>query len=416
MHTSMRDDIEPLLQFLKECPTSEHTAAYLSKALKASKLEENSPFSLKAGHSYFVKRGGAVIAFRLPEHHLESMVIIGSHTDSPALKLKPKCKPFENVELLSTEVYGSPHIPSWMARELVISGKIIFEEHGSIKEKLVHLSDMPCVLANAPIHLDGSPNQEGFKLDRESHLRPIMGLNPKATLEELLKVKNLLGFDLFLVPLDGPCLVGREQEIISSYRIDNLSSVFATLQAFNEAKPRKETLQMAIFWDHEEIGSETEEGASSPFFQDILERIYIALKLGGEQPYIIAKNSFCISMDVAHAHHPNYSSLFDESNSAKLGKGVAIKTSAKRRYATSASSAARFTHLMQTNGVPHQFYFGHSSKPSGSTIGHIFAAKTGIETVDVGAAILGMHSIKEQMAKVDFFSLVAAAQAAFKEG
>jgi aspartyl aminopeptidase len=416
MHTSMRDDIQPLLQFLKECPTSEHAAAYLATALKASELDEKAPFHLKPGHSYFIKRQGAVIAFRLPEHHLERIVIIGSHTDSPALKLKPNCKPFENVELLGTEVYGSPHIPSWMARELVISGKIIFEEHGSIKERLVHLSDMPCVLANAPIHLDGSPNQEGFKLDKESHLRPIMGLNPKGTLEELFKVKNLLSFELFLVPLDGPRLVGREQEIISSYRIDNLSSVFATLEAFNEAKPRKETMQMAIFWDHEEIGSETEEGASSPFFKDILERIYLALKIDDERPYLIAQNSFCISMDVAHAHHPNYSALFDESNSAKLGKGITIKMSAKRRYASSGSSSAKFVHLMQKNGVPYQFYFGHSSKPSGSTIGHIFATQTGIQTVDIGAAILGMHSIKEQMAKVDFFSLVAAAKASFKEG
>lgn len=419
MGSDMVKEAQDFLEMVIKAPTSYHASIYLSENLKNShEVEESTPFSLEKGKTYYVRRGSSLIAFRLPLSEIKRATILASHIDSPGLKLKPACQGFEHMELLSTEVYGSPLLSSWMGREFTIAGKVAYEENGSIKEKLVHFKETPCVLASPPIHLDSSLNDEGLKIDKQLHLRPLFGLNPqKKGFLSLLGEENILASDLFLIPTDLPAIIGKENTIISSYRIDNLSSVFASLKAFNQTKARNHTLQMLVFFDHEEIGSSTEEGAFSSFFEEVLRRILISQKMTEPEIfYILKQNSFAVSLDAAHSYHPNYPSLFDEANAPKMGKGIAIKMNAKRRYASSCHSTATLRYLLLQRSIPHQFYFGHSGKPCGSTIGPIFATKTGIETIDVGAPILGMHSVKEQMGVADLLSLIELSKAVLEEG
>ncbi|MCF7852798.1 MAG: M18 family aminopeptidase [Simkaniaceae bacterium] len=407
--------MQPLIRsfqtFVDASPTSFHAAKEIADALLKKgfiQIDEKEPFKLALKKSYFIQRNGSIIAFKLPTQKVDQLTILGSHTDSPALKLKPKPLFCDETLLLGTEVYGSPHLPSWMAADLCIAGQVALRHSKGVETKLIHLKETPCTIANAPIHLDPSPNSDsGLKINKEMHLRAIASLLPSkgGYLESLLKCTAILSHDLFLVPCDPLRFLGPKQEIISSYRIDNLSSVFASLHAILHAKARTDTMQMALFWDHEEIGSSTEEGAASPLFIDTLKRICLALDVDQDAFFRIKNRSFCLSLDAAHAFHPNYASLFDKEHAPQLGRGIALKLNANRRYASSSHSATTIIELMQKEKIDYQLYVSHSNQRCGSTIGPIFATQTGIETVDMGAPILGMHSIKEQMATQDLLTL-----------
>ena len=382
-------------QFFAQSPTSFHTTQLMAKELKGfTQLDENKPFKLKAGGRYFIRREGSLIAFRLPTKEAKKAIILASHTDSPSFKVRANGHTVEGHSLIPTEVYGGPHIPSWMGQDVCLAGQIVTDKGA----KLVHLTDQATLFPNAPIHLDHSPNSEGFKVDKQQHLR-LLGV----------KIPKAISHDLFVVP----CEPIRElaNGVISGYRIDNLASVFATFEAIKGAKEKTNMLQIALFWDHEEIGSGSEMGAASPFFLDTLKRI-----CGNDEAYYCLKNqSFALSLDAAHAFHPNYPQLYDRENAPHMGKGIAIKLNANRRYATSATSEARLIKMMKKAKVKHQLYINHSNQRCGSTIGHIFASQTGIETVDLGLPILGMHSIREQMDRKDFSDLCQLAKASFNE-
>ncbi len=402
----MNSIAKQFIKFIKDSPTAFHAVKTMARTLKATRLDETQPLSVKKGGLYLIERGGALMVFRLPTGNAKRLALLGSHTDSPALKLKLQGKTYEDMHLLGTEVYGSPHLPSWMGSDLCIAGKIIHLKEGKLQEKLVHLDKMPCTLANLPIHLDGSPNREGFKVDKETHLRPLFSLSEeKLSLAKLLGVKEILGTDLYLVPMDEPRLIGPKAEMLSSYRIDNLSSAYAAMLAMSTSKARSDTIQMAVFWNHEEVGSLTEEGAQSPFFVGTLTRLCLALKLDPEEQFMIRRRSFAVSMDAAHALHPNYKEQYDACNAPRLGKGVTIKHNANCRYACSAEMVARIKHAMKLGKIPYQDYTSHASKPCGTTIGPIFTTGSGVPTVDVGIPILGMHSRKEQMSCADLEAL-----------
>ena len=414
----MQSLVKNFKSFVDNSPTSFHAAKNIAAQLKKSgfvEIDEKKTFKLSSGNSYFIVRNGSVIAFTLPTKEAKRAVIIGSHTDSPSFKLKPKFFVKDGIEQASVEVYGGPHIPSFAAADLKVAGRVFVKTKDGIKEQLVDFDNSPCVIANAPIHLDSSPNSEGFKLDQETQLCPILGFSDgkKDWLQRQISGGTILSHDLFLVPCDPMRLLGIKGELISSYRIDNLSSAFSSMMGITKAKAKSDTIQMAVFWDHEEIGSGSEEGASSPFFLDTLQRICISLDLTDEAFFCLKNDSFSLSLDAAHAFHPNYASLYSKEHAPVLGKGTAIKMNANKRYASSGPGVAKLINMLKSKKIDYQIYVNHASKRCGSTIGHIFASQTGIETVDMGAPILGMHSVKEQMATSDIISMCALCQSTF---
>ncbi len=402
-------------RFTGRAKTSWHAANEIGNGLALEDfdlLEEREPWELKPGGSYFVIRGGAVVAFRLPEEAPKSMAIVGSHTDSPGLKIKPHPKKqHENMLLLGTEVYGGPILSSWFGRDLCIAGRVTVLDSGDeISHETVCLDDMPCMIPHLAIHLDREVNKKGHLIDKQENLCPIIGLHgetidTKGVLEKMLArhlfFKELLAFDLFLVPLEPMRFLGLNGEMISSYRLDNLLSAHACLQAIIEAKVHNSQVQMAIFWNHEEIGSGTREGACSSLFNDIFDRICASLKVDDDAKGALRSASWCISSDVAHAYHPNYGKKYDPDHHPLLGEGVVIKHNANMRYATEAESTGRLVKLCKDNSLPYQHFVSHSEIPCGSTIGPLFSTATGILTIDIGSPLMGMHAISELAACSD---------------
>jgi aspartyl aminopeptidase len=376
-------------------------------------LSEHEKWHLELGKKYFIVRGGALCAFILPKESPQKAVILTSHTDSPALKLKPTPSfQVENMSLFRVEPYGAPLLTSWLNRDLVLAGRVVTEGNGYVEERLVYLDDAPCFIPQLAIHLDREVNEKGLVLNKHEHLCPIVGLadsSAKNAVETILRrhlsFHALLSFELFLVPRDPPRYVGADNEMLCSYRLDNLSSAHAALSALAVTEPTETTVQMAIFWDNEEIGSRTKEGAASPFLDETLRRIHHSLKRDLEDFYLLKHNSFCVSVDVAHALNPNYPKKHDPQHQPLLGKGIAIKQNADQKYASNAFAAAVIIRACQMLKIPFQSYVNRSDIPSGSTVGPIVAAETGITTIDIGCPQLSMHSIREIIACQDYLDM-----------
>ena len=299
--------------FLEASPTPWHAVDQLCTRLAIrdfSPLSETERWELEPGKKYFVERDGSLAAFIIPHAKPTKALILASHTDSPALKLKPE--PLyrkENMHLFGTEVYGSPLLTSWLNRDLCLAGKVVFRNaQDQIEEKLIIIDDALLFIPQLAIHLDREVNDKGLVLDREKHLCPLLGLSSEEeegalALESLIRrhihFHTLLSFELFLVPVEPPRFVGAESEMITSYRLDNLASAHAcaTAMAYLEA-PAQETLHMALFYNHEEVGSHSHEGAASPFLHDVLERISFALESDLEEHLALKHNALCISVDM----------------------------------------------------------------------------------------------------------------------
>jgi aspartyl aminopeptidase len=406
--------------FLDQSPTAWHAVEQLGNRLALcdfSPLTENEKWKLEPGKKYFISRGGALCAFVLPKAKPERAVILASHTDSPALKLKPQPSfQKENMSLFGVEVYGSPLLSSWLNRDLALAGRVVVTNgNHQVEERLVFLDDVALFIPQLAVHLDREVNDKGLVLNKQEHLCPIVGLteegsDPLHSLESLLRrhlsFHSLVSFELFLVPLEPSRFVGSNNEMIASYRIDNLASVHACITAMGYVKqPTDHALQMAIFWDNEEIGSNTREGAASPFLSDVLQHIGHALKMDVEEMLMLKNNAFCVSVDMAHALNPNYPKKHDPHHQPLLGKGIVLKYNANQKYASNALSAATIVQACKALNLAQQSFVCRSDMPCGSTVGPIVAQGTGINTVDIGCPQLSMHSIREVMACQDYMDL-----------
>jgi len=413
----MTDVLEDLKSFLDSSPTPWHAVKQMGNRLALhdyTPLQESEKWSLEKGKKYFVIRGGAFCAFHMPERTPEKMLVLAAHTDSPALKVKPQPEIVkDNMTLLGLEVYGGPLLSSWLNRDLAIAGRVVVStKEGKVEEKLVLLDDAIACIPQLAIHLDREVNEKGLILNKQDHLRAILGLNlPKEkALETLLRrslsFHSLISFDLFLVPAEPARFIGSSGELLASYRIDNLVSVHAALTAFgNTSHVPTSTLQMAVFWDHEEIGSKTSDGAYSTFLQDITARIFASCALSEEERLIIKSKSICLSLDMAHAFNPNYEARYEPSHRPLLGKGITIKYNADNKYATDASSASFVIKHCRELHLPYQSFVTRSDVGCGSTVGPITAHQTGIKTVDLGCPQLSMHSTREIVACQDFIDM-----------
>jgi len=421
MSTKDQQTIRDLLTFLDGSPTAWHAVENCAQALARERfihLREEDPWQIKPGGRYFVTRNGSSLcAFVVPKKTPTALRVAASHTDSPTFKLKPKAEFFkENMLLLGLETYGSPIISSWLNRDLGIAGRVVFKDKkGTIHEKLVRLDQTPVVIPQLAIHLDREVNEKGTILNKQEHLAALASLGVPSkghstfierAIHALFPFQTLLSTELFLYPLEPARLFGEGQELISSYRIDSLTSVHAALQGLLHAnKEDNHLIKMIAFWDNEEIGSNTTQGAASPFFMHLLERLMLALNLSREDYLRLLPASLCVSVDLSHAMHPNYTDKHEPHHIALLNKGVSIKTQAQYRYASDARSVATIVELCHEHKIPFQHYVPRGDIPAGTTIGPIHASLSGMPTVDIGCTQLSMHSCREITGVIDHLSM-----------
>ncbi|HEY0254753.1 MAG TPA: M18 family aminopeptidase, partial [Kofleriaceae bacterium] len=359
-------------------------------------LRETDDWAQLAGGRYYVVTAETnLIAFVLPEDPAQrtSVRIVGAHTDSPNLRLKPNAEyAQEGYAQLGVEVYGGVLLNSWLDRDLGIAGRVLTRE-GS---KLVSIAKPLLRVPQLAIHLDREVNDKGLVLNKQEHMAPIYGLAGGRSMMRLVadaagvELDQILKTDLMLFDLLAPTLGGADQEFIFSARLDNLAMSHAATTAIASVKAPSAISVIALF-DHEEVGSDSVAGAGSAVLPRILERL-----IGDRGAFLRAcAAGSCVSADMAHAVHPNYASRHEARHKPVLNGGPVIKTNAQQRYATTATTAVMFEQLCKELEVPVQQYVVRTDLPCGSTIGPITATLLGIPTVDVGNPMLSMHSSRE---------------------
>lgn len=407
--------MDAFLRFLNQSPTAYHAVKNAETLLKKAgfhPLDETKEWKLKKGESYYVLREGSLIAFRIPKKAFSQALILAAHTDSPGLKLKPQAEfEKEGMKQIALEVYGGPLLSSWLNRDLGIAGKVLFRnKKGAIEESLVDLRDHPLSIPQLAIHLDRKVNDEGLILNKQEHLNAIWGASQGKesyllkALKSQIPVTEILSHDLYVYPLEAASTIGFHKELISSYRLDNLASAYPILKAICHKKESRK-LEIAVLWDHEEIGSETASGAQSPFFSHTMERLFLSLGIERQEELRLLSSSLCVSIDLAHALNPNYPEKHDPRHRPTLGGGIVVKTSAQKRYATDVKSTKELFDAAKKAHLNLNFFTSRNDLPSGTTIGPIHASATGIPTVDIGIAELSMHSSRELLAYDDVLSL-----------
>lgn len=411
--------INRLLKFLDASPVNFLAARNIACELEQNgyrRLDPQQPLGeLKAGDKVYVtKNDSSVYAFRLGRKPLAEtgFHMICAHSDSPTFRVKPHAEMTGEGRLvrLNTEVYGGPILSTWFDRPLTLAGRVIVRGKDAMSPEtmLMHVRRPLLQISNLAIHFNRQVN-DGVKLSKQKDMLPLLGLiNDEleqgnllmnVIVEELSKQRpvsheDILDFDLYLADTQPACTFGVHDEFISSGRLDDLSMCFAGLEALIAA-PESDTTQVLAIFDNEETGSQTKQGAGSPFLASMLMRI-ARQQSGTEEAYWQAvERAFMISADNAHAFHPNYTEKYDPTNHPMLGGGPAIKFNASQKYASDAVSAAIFAEICRKAGVPCQRFVNHSDVAGGSTLGNILASTVPLRGVDMGNAILGMHSCRE---------------------
>lgn len=411
--------INRLLKFLDASPVNFLAARNIACELEQNgyrRLDPQQPLGeLKAGDKVYVtKNDSSVYAFRMGRKPLAEtgFHMICAHSDSPTFRVKPHAEMTGEGRLvrLNTEVYGGPILSTWFDRPLTLAGRVIVRGKDAMSPEtmLMHVRRPLLQISNLAIHFNRQVN-DGVKLSKQKDMLPLLGLiNDEleqgnllmnVIVEELSKQRpvsheDILDFDLYLADTQPACTFGVHDEFISSGRLDDLSMCFAGLEALIAA-PESDTTQVLAIFDNEETGSQTKQGAGSPFLASMLMRI-ARQQSGTEEAYWQAvERAFMISADNAHAFHPNYAEKYDPTNHPMLGGGPAIKFNASQKYASDAVSAAIFAEICRKAGVPCQRFVNHSDVAGGSTLGNILASTVPLRGVDMGNAILGMHSCRE---------------------
>ena len=420
---------DDLLAFLDASPTPYHAVEQVRARLVAagfSPLDERAPWSLQPGGRYVVVRNGSsVAALRVgTKPPAEAgFRLVGAHTDSPNLRLKPR-PGLASVGhlLLDVEVYGSPILATWTDRDLSVAGRVTVERRGRLETRLVDLVRPVARISNVAIHLNRGVNEDGLKLDKHRHLGPTLGLlgsgedATTAVLEAVGRAADadaaaVRGFDLALYDTAKAAYVGRAGELVASARLDHLASCHAALTAI-VAAPTAESTAVALLFDHEEVGSETAEGAAGAWTADLLGRVADAFPAPGGLPRAVAL-SLLVSADMAHAVHPNAPEKHDGVHAPRLNGGPVVKTNASRRYGTDGETGAFFRSVCRAEGVAWQEFVTRADLACGSTIGPLVAAGVGVRTVDVGNPMLSMHSVREVCGRADAEAMTAVLRRVF---
>jgi aspartyl aminopeptidase len=409
--------VSDLLAFLGASPTPFHAVDEGRRRLEAAgfrRLDEAERWDQLAAGAYYVTSSGTnLIAFVLPPPaHRTRFCIVGAHTDSPNLRLKPNPEyTAEGYAQLGVEVYGGVLLNSWLDRDLGLAGRVLVKgEGGALESHLVRLDRPLLRVPQLAIHLDREVNDKGLILNRQDHLAPVLGLvgggaGGTASLGKLVAeaagvtVERVVGHELMLFDLLPPALGGQANEFLFSARLDNLAMCHAAISAIAPlgSAGAPAAIPVIALFDHEEVGSASAAGAASAVLPRILER----LVADREACHQACARSTCVSADMSHAVHPNYASRHEPRHKPQLNGGPVIKTNAQQRYATTATTAAMFAELCREEDVPVQHYAHRTDLPCGSTIGPITSTLLGIATVDVGNPMLSMHSAREMSGSRD---------------
>jgi len=408
---------QELIDFIKKSPSCYHVIHNIAAELEEAgyeRLNEAKDWTLHKGGRYFVTRNqSSLIAFMLPEETLGGFLICASHSDSPTFKLK------SNYEMtvddrylkLNVEKYGGMICSTWLDRPLSVAGRVVVNRGDGIESVLVNLDRDLCLIPNLAIHMNRQIN-EGYAYNAQKDMLPLLGEGTaKGKLKELLagaagvEEEALLGYDLFLYLREDGRIWGAEQEFYSSPKIDDLQCAFASKEAFLQAENTGMSKVLAIF-DNEEVGSGTKQGAKSTFLSDVLARIQEGLSLTKGESIRQIASSMMLSADNGHALHPNHTDKADPTNAPRLNGGVLIKYNANQKYTTDGIAEALFKKLLQKEEIPYQEYTNRSDIAGGSTLGNLSNEKISLNTVDMGAAQLAMHSAYETGGTKDTLSLV----------
>lgn len=433
---SAADAAQDLIRFLDACPTPYHAVAEVSRRLRADgfrQLDEREEWRVAAGDRVFVVRGGGTIAAFVLGAAPPSRAgfrLVGAHTDSPNLRVKPKSElRSQGHRQIGVEVYGSPLLHTWLDRDLSIAGRVSLIDGST---HLVRFDRPICRISNLAIHLSPALATDGLRLNPQTQVIPTLALgeDDRPRLAELLSAElhsrgeaeaapdAIAAYDLMLYDVQGARAGGTDGELLSSARLDNLTSCHAAVVALStlqsrsvpsgQSAPSDATLGLVLY-DHEEVGSQSAAGASSLFFRSVLERLSTAYPGGGSDAAARAfARSLLVSADMAHAVHPNHAEKHDPQHSPKLGGGPVIKVNAGQSYATDAPGAALFERACRDAGFSAQRFVARGDMRCGSTIGPVSAARLGMRTVDVGNPMLSMHSCREVTATADVARMIHA--------
>lgn len=379
---------------------------------------------LKAGDQiFFTKNDSSLYAFRIGRKALadNGFHLICAHCDSPTFRIKPNAEMLceGGITKLNTEVYGGPIMSTWFDRPLSLAGRVLIKTDDVMQPetRLLHIKRPLLQITNLAIHFNRQVN-DGVKLSKQKDMLPLLGIVTdqmesgnmlmNVIAEELgVNIPDILDFDLYLYDIAPACTFGVHDEFISGGRLDDLSMVHAGLMALLATETQDTTQVLAVF-DNEETGSQTKQGAGSPFLSTLLQRIVLAQGGNQEDFFRSIEKAFMISADNAHAWHPNYSEKYDPTNHPMLGGGPAIKFNAAQKYASDAASAAVFMGICQKAGVPCQRFVNHSDVAGGSTLGNILAGSLPLRGVDMGNPVLGMHSVRETGSTADYLYCIKA--------
>ena len=442
--------IKRLLSFLDASPVNFLAVKNMAEELEKNGFRRINPQEplgkIAAGDKFFVtKNDSSIYAFQIGKQPIADagFHMICAHCDSPTFRIKPNaemdCE--GGIVKLNTEVYGGPIMSTWFDRPLTLAGRVIVKSDDVMHPKtlLLHIKRPLLQISNLAIHFNRQVN-DGVKLSRQKDVLPILGiinnelekgnLLMNVILEELnknpmtsddkpfgkkeIKQEDILDFDLYLADATPACTFGAHDEFISSGRLDDLSMCWAGVEAMiaatSEASSKNaseassevsDTTRVLALFDNEETGSQTKQGAGSPFLSYMLKRIALAQSGTEEAYYQAVERAFMVSADNAHAWHPNYSEKYDPTNHPMLGGGPVIKFNAAQKYASDAASAAIFAGICEKAGVPCQRFVNHSDVAGGSTLGNILASSIPLQGVDMGNAILAMHSCRETGSVID---------------
>lgn len=405
---------QDLVDFIYESPTAFQAVETSKKLLQENGFRElilNEKWNVEVNGRYYVtKNSSALVAFTVNSEDIEKegFRIVGSHSDSPTFRIKPKAEMVvEGTYLkLNTECYGGPILNTWLDRPLAIAGRVVLKGENSLRpvEKMVNIKKPICIIPNVAIHMNRTVN-EGYALNKQKDMLPLVGLinenleKDNFLLKQLAKeldveLEEIIDFDLFLYEFEKGSLIGPNKEFISTGRLDNLSMAHSSLHALIDANGSNGVNVVAIF-DNEEVGSSTKQGADSNMLINILERICLSLQKSREEFFSAIYSSFIISADLAHAVHPNMVDKHDPTSRPVMGKGPVIKINANQAYTSDAQSISVYKSICKEAGVNYQEFVNRSDERGGSTIGPISSTHLDIPSVDVGSPILAMHSIRE---------------------
>lgn len=402
----MREFNEELINFIDASPTPFHAVAWMQKALECRgfiRLEEDKEWNLEEDKDYYVTRNdSSIIAFTYPPCAEKGYTIVGAHTDSPHLRLKPNpLTTSAGVKRLGVEPYGGVLLNPWFDRDLSLAGRVVYLEGEVRKEALINIASPIAIIPSLAIHLDRDANSSR-SINAQTDIVPIIATGEVdfetfilSHIQEDTENLILLAHELSFYDAQKGLFIGINSDLIASARLDNLLSCYIGLQAIMETSYP----MMCAFMDHEEVGSESHIGAGGTFVEETLRRI------AGDEYERLMRHSIMVSCDNAHAQHPNFPSKHESEHAPLLNGGVAVKINSNHRYATNSRTQGRLVQCARALHVPTQTFITRSDMGCGSTIGPITSTRLGVETIDVGIPQLAMHSIREVCGTEDAYGL-----------